>query len=98
METKRMMMKVYLQQHPQGRLVVKCLHTFLTATHLLKGFDAGIEELVRKIDTKYPAGDCSSHPGIQCFHHRNSGQHFELTRARKLTWAAHIVYIFLVCF
>ncbi|KAJ7124081.1 hypothetical protein C8R43DRAFT_1031254 [Mycena crocata] len=54
------------------------------------GFDDGLQELMDQISDKYPAGTCSVHPEIECFHHRPTNLHYELTRTKKIVWAAAI--------
>ena len=67
------------------------MHLDVTHVCLLKGFDNDLNELTGQIDMKYPVGICKSHPKMQCFHHRPTNLHFELTRVRKLVWASSIV-------
>ncbi|KAF8803398.1 hypothetical protein BYT27DRAFT_7226042 [Phlegmacium glaucopus] len=48
------------------------------------------DDHLTEIETKYAAGNCDIHPDKECFHHRPTDNHFELTRARKIFWAAKI--------
>ncbi|KAF8810535.1 hypothetical protein BYT27DRAFT_7091597 [Phlegmacium glaucopus] len=53
-------------------------------------FDDDLDDHLTEIETKYAAGNCDIHPDKECFHHRPTDNHFELTRARKIFWAAKI--------
>ncbi|KAF8869860.1 hypothetical protein BD779DRAFT_1479394 [Infundibulicybe gibba] len=50
--------------------------------------DNQLADIVTEIEAKYPVGACPIHPDKECIHHRPSDLHFELTRTRKLAWAA----------
>ncbi|PPR06840.1 hypothetical protein CVT26_003830 [Gymnopilus dilepis] len=53
--------------------------------------DDDVEVLASQIEEKYPAGICSLHPNIPCFHHKVNDLHFDLSlRPRRLVWAAAI--------
>jgi len=54
-------------------------------------FDDDVDDYLTEIETKYAAGNCDTHPDKECFHHRPTDNHFELTRAQKIFWAAKIV-------
>ncbi|KAK7034091.1 hypothetical protein R3P38DRAFT_2519192, partial [Favolaschia claudopus] len=51
-------------------------------------FDEGLEEVVEEIQNKYPPGLCADHPNLPCYHHRRTGNHYELDRPKLLVWAA----------
>ncbi|KAJ7643388.1 hypothetical protein DFH06DRAFT_1426368 [Mycena polygramma] len=53
-------------------------------------FDQALEEEMQAISDKYPAGTCSVHPDIECFHSRVNDLHFLLDRPKKIVWAAAI--------
>ncbi|KAF8187424.1 hypothetical protein BJ912DRAFT_1059774 [Pholiota molesta] len=53
-------------------------------------FDEDVSEHISALEEKYAAGNCQTHPNVECFHHRPTDHHFELTRARKIFWAVKI--------
>ncbi|KAF8576134.1 hypothetical protein K439DRAFT_1623074 [Ramaria rubella] len=59
--------------------------------------DDQLEELVVRLEEKYPEGLCTVHPDKHCFHQGAQNLHFELTRPHLLVWASSIVRTHNVC-
>ena len=62
----------------------------LTQFFVQQRLDDVLEQIVAKLEEKYPAGRCNIHPDLPCFHHRASNLHFNLDRPRLLVWAQSI--------
>jgi len=73
-----------------------CYDLLLLITFLFQAsrFDDDVDDHLVDIETKYAVGTCEIHSDKECFHHRPTDNHFELTRARKIFWAAKIVSSF----